>query len=31
MAEGEILLQGSPSEVRNNSTVAEKYLGASHA
>ncbi len=31
MAEGEILLQGSPSDVRNNATVAEKYLGASHA
>jgi ABC-type branched-subunit amino acid transport system ATPase component len=31
MAEGEILLQGTPTEVRNNATVAEKYLGASHA
>jgi ABC-type branched-subunit amino acid transport system ATPase component len=31
MAEGQILLQGMPSDVRNNATVAEKYLGASHA
>jgi len=31
MAEGQILLQGTPSEVRNNATVAEKYLGTSHA
>ncbi|SFE58482.1 ATP-binding cassette domain-containing protein [Blastococcus tunisiensis] len=31
MAEGEILLQGTPSDVRSNATVAEKYLGASHA
>jgi ABC-type branched-subunit amino acid transport system ATPase component len=31
MAEGEILLQGTPRDVRNNATVAEKYLGASHA
>jgi len=31
MAEGEILLQGSPADVRSNATVAEKYLGASHA
>ncbi len=31
MAEGQILLQGTPGDVRNNATVAEKYLGASHA
>jgi ABC-type branched-subunit amino acid transport system ATPase component len=31
MAEGQILLQGTPSDVRSNATVAEKYLGASHA
>ncbi|MFQ5968276.1 MAG: ABC transporter ATP-binding protein [Acidimicrobiia bacterium] len=30
MAEGEILLQGSPTDIRGNRTLAEKYLGSSH-
>jgi len=30
MAEGEILIQGSPEEIRENKTVAVKYLGESH-
>ena len=29
MADGEILLQGSPMEIRGNQTLAEKYLGTS--
>ena len=27
MAEGEILIQGPPDEVRKNETVVEKYMG----
>ncbi len=30
MAEGRLLLQGSPDEIRNDKTVIEKYLGAGH-
>lgn len=30
MAEGQILVQGPPEEIRSNSTLAEKYLGTSH-
>lgn len=30
MAEGELLLQGTPDEVRQNRVVAEKYMGADH-
>jgi ABC-type branched-subunit amino acid transport system ATPase component len=31
MAEGEILAQGTPAEIRKSKTVAEKYLGSSDA
>ncbi len=31
MAEGEILVQGTPDEIRRSATVAEKYLGATDA
>lgn len=30
MAEGRLLLQGKPDEIRNDKTVIEKYLGAGH-
>ncbi len=30
MAEGELLLQGTPDEVRQDRVVAEKYMGADH-
>jgi ABC-type branched-subunit amino acid transport system ATPase component len=30
MAEGEILLKGTPEEIRKDKTVAVKYMGASH-
>lgn len=30
MAEGQIMTQGTPEEIRQNKTVAEKYMGASH-
>lgn len=30
MAEGRLLLQGKPEEIRNDKTVIEKYLGAGH-
>jgi ABC-type branched-subunit amino acid transport system ATPase component len=30
MAEGSVVIQGLPEEVRQNRTVAEKYLGADH-
>jgi len=30
MAEGEILLQGTPEEIRKDRTVAVKYMGVSH-
>ncbi|MDA3833067.1 MAG: hypothetical protein PF495_06680 [Spirochaetales bacterium] len=29
MAEGKILIQGTPEEIRAHSTVAEKYMGVS--
>jgi branched-chain amino acid transport system ATP-binding protein len=31
MADGEIVVQGTPAEIRRNRTVAEKYLGSSDA
>ncbi|MBS1694209.1 MAG: ABC transporter ATP-binding protein [Actinobacteria bacterium] len=31
MADGHVVLQGSPEEVRANNMLAEKYLGGSHA
>ena len=31
MAEGEILIQGPPSEVRKNKTVVKKYMGEGNA
>ena len=30
MAEGSVVLRGSPEEIRQNSTVVEKYLGEGH-
>ena len=30
MAEGQVLLQGEPDEIRKHSTVIEKYLGKGH-
>ena len=30
MAEGQVLLQGDPHEIRKHSTVIEKYLGKGH-
>ena len=30
MAEGQVLLQGDPEEIRKHSTVIEKYLGKGH-
>lgn len=30
MAEGSVILRGSPEEIRQNSTVVEKYLGEGH-
>ena len=30
MAEGQLMTQGTPEEIRRDKTVAEKYLGASH-
>jgi branched-chain amino acid transport system ATP-binding protein len=30
MAEGEILLKGTPEEIRKDRTVAVKYMGVSH-
>lgn len=30
MAEGRLLLQGKPEDIRNDKTVIEKYLGAGH-
>jgi ABC-type branched-subunit amino acid transport system ATPase component len=30
MAEGKVLFQGSPAEIRDHETVVEKYLGSSH-
>ena len=30
MAEGQVLLQGAPDEIRKHSTVIEKYLGKGH-
>ena len=30
MAEGQVLLQGDPQEIRKHSTVIEKYLGKGH-
>lgn len=30
MAEGEILLEGTPEEIRKDRTVAVKYMGVSH-
>jgi branched-chain amino acid transport system ATP-binding protein len=30
MAEGEIQIQGTVEEIRNNKTVVEKYIGKSH-
>ena len=30
MAEGKVLLQGDPQEIRQHSTVIEKYLGKGH-
>ena len=31
MAEGRLLMKGSPEMIRNDATVVEKYLGAGHA
>jgi ABC-type branched-subunit amino acid transport system ATPase component len=31
MAEGKVLLQGSPTEIRSDPTVIEMYLGSGHA
>jgi ABC-type branched-subunit amino acid transport system ATPase component len=31
MAEGRVILQGDPEEIRQHDTVVEKYLGAEHA
>ena len=31
MAEGRVLLQGDPDEIRRHETVVEKYLGSEHA
>jgi ABC-type branched-subunit amino acid transport system ATPase component len=31
MADGEVLVQGAPAEIRHNKTVAEKYLGSTDA
>jgi ABC-type branched-subunit amino acid transport system ATPase component len=31
LAEGRVLLQGPPEQIRNDPTVVEKYLGAGHA
>ena len=30
MAEGSVLMHGSPAEIRENKTVIEKYLGEGH-
>jgi ABC-type branched-subunit amino acid transport system ATPase component len=30
MAEGKVILHGSPEEIRQNHTVIEKYLGEGH-
>jgi len=30
MAEGSVILNGSPQSIRANSTVVEKYLGEGH-
>jgi ABC-type branched-subunit amino acid transport system ATPase component len=31
MAEGRVILQGDPEEIRQHDTVVEKYLGGEHA